>query len=85
MVTHSREFHIAMGIAFSEYFIERLLFPSIKSHWWLMIPALLVVIAGQTIRTVAMITAGKSFHHLIQEEKDEDHILVTDGIYKYTN
>lgn len=57
---------MAMGLAFSEYIIERLLFPNMKSSWWIMAPAMLVVIAGQTIRTTAMYTAGRSFNHLIQ-------------------
>lgn len=40
-----------------------------------------LTMAGQTIRTVAMITAGQSFNHLIQTSKKENHTLVTHGIY----
>lgn len=57
---------MAMALAFGEYFIEVLIFPGMKSSLWVMIPALLVIIAGQAIRTGAMYTAGRSFNHLIQ-------------------
>eukprot|EP01122_Echinamoeba_exundans_P010295 TRINITY_DN3822_c0_g2_i1.p1 TRINITY_DN3822_c0_g2~~TRINITY_DN3822_c0_g2_i1.p1 ORF type:complete len:292 (-),score=50.25 TRINITY_DN3822_c0_g2_i1:63-896(-) len=83
MLTHSREFHMAMGLAFGEYFLEWLIFPGMKSSLWIMIPAIIVIASGQAIRTVAMYTAGRSFNHLVQEEKKEDHVLVTEGIYQY--
>jgi protein-S-isoprenylcysteine O-methyltransferase len=57
---------MAMGLAFGEYFIEWLIFPGMKSSLWLMVPAIIVVVAGQSIRTVAMYTAGRSFNHLVQ-------------------
>lgn len=46
------------------------------------IPGLLVVIAGQAIRTLAMYTAGSNFHHIVQTKQANSHQLVTDGIYK---
>ena len=33
------------------------------------------------IRTLAMITAGRSFNHQIEVEREEGHVLVTEGIY----
>eukprot|EP01118_Nematostelium_gracile_P009292 TRINITY_DN311_c0_g1_i1.p3 TRINITY_DN311_c0_g1~~TRINITY_DN311_c0_g1_i1.p3 ORF type:complete len:102 (-),score=35.90 TRINITY_DN311_c0_g1_i1:98-403(-) len=30
-----------------------------------------------------MYTAGSNFHHLVREEKEENHKLVTVGIYQY--
>lgn len=44
---------------------------------------LLVVVAGQTCRTIAMYTAGESFNHYVQRERVEKHKLVTWGIYRY--
>jgi len=34
------------------------------------------------IRILAMYTAGRSFHHIVQTEKEEGHKLVTVGIYQ---
>lgn len=42
---------------------------------------LVVVLLGQTLRSLAMKTAASSFHHLIQIQPH--HTLVTTGIYKY--
>jgi protein-S-isoprenylcysteine O-methyltransferase len=42
---------------------------------------IVITVAGQVIRTVAMWTAGSSFTHLIAKEKKQSHILVTAGLY----
>lgn len=39
------------------------------------------IIAGQVIRTTAMISAGTNFNHRVQVRKRIGHELVTDGIY----
>ncbi|KAJ4419768.1 farnesyl cysteine-carboxyl methyltransferase [Gnomoniopsis sp. IMI 355080] len=40
-----------------------------------------VVVLGQTVRSVAMMQAGKSFNHHVQETKKASHVLVTTGLY----
>ena len=42
---------------------------------------LIMVILSQIIRSLAMITCGVSFNHLIQYRKKENHVLITHGIY----
>ena len=42
-----------------------------------------MVVIGQFIRSLAMVTCGESFNHLIQTERKDNHVLVTHGIYKY--
>lgn len=42
---------------------------------------LAVVLVGQTVRSVAMVQAGKSFNHHVQETKKASHVLVTSGLY----
>ena len=37
---------------------------------------------GQLARTVAMIRAGSNFNHIVQTTQKQDHVLVTDGIYR---
>lgn len=45
-------------------------------------PAVLVVlIIGQTFRSLAMIHAARSFSHIVKAVKHDDHVLVTSGVY----
>ncbi|CAN8098467.1 unnamed protein product [Discula destructiva] len=39
------------------------------------------VVVGQTVRSVAMVQAGPSFNHHVQETKKASHVLVTTGLY----
>lgn len=66
LLTHSREFQIAMALAFSEYFIEWYFFPQLKGNYYIYIAAFIVAACGQAIRTTAMYTGGVSFHHMVQ-------------------
>ena len=47
-----------------------------------MVFGLIMVIIGQTFRSLAMITCGRSFNHIVQQTKKDDHRLVTNGVYK---
>jgi len=40
-----------------------------------------LVLGGQAVRSLAMVTAGRSFNHVVQQQKRETHQLVTTGIY----
>lgn len=40
-----------------------------------------ILLVGQLVRSVAMVQAGKSFNHHIQETKKATHVLVTTGLY----
>ena len=40
-----------------------------------------MVLFGEIVRKIGMITAKKAFTHLIQDTKRESHHLVTEGIY----
>ncbi|KAH6850318.1 Isoprenylcysteine carboxyl methyltransferase family-domain-containing protein [Chaetomium sp. MPI-CAGE-AT-0009] len=42
---------------------------------------LVLVVVGQAVRSMAMIHAGRSFNHLVQNRRREDHVLVTSGVY----
>ena len=35
------------------------------------------------LRKAAMLEAGRSFNHLVQSERADDHTLVTSGIYSW--
>lgn len=45
--------------------------------------ALPMILVSQTLRSVAMATAGESFNHIIQTYRHDNHKLVTSGIYRY--
>ncbi|KAF9893425.1 hypothetical protein FE257_010737 [Aspergillus nanangensis] len=40
-----------------------------------------LMVIGQTVRTLAMVQAGSNFNHTVQVERKEDHVLVTSGVY----
>ena len=49
----------------------------------LLVIGLVSVLAGQIVRSLAMLHAGQSFNHQIQTHKAASHRLVTDGAYAY--
>ena len=82
-----------MLASFAEYFFEWYLFPSWFKQWSFLttlgmsarrdftIIAIMIAVAGQVLRTTAMITAGSNFTHLVAETKEDHHVLVKTGIY----
>ncbi|KAG2447198.1 hypothetical protein HYH02_007940 [Chlamydomonas schloesseri] len=76
-----------MGFAIIEYSVEAWLLPGIKVGSggmgyvsWL---GLALVLLGEGIRKVGMLTAQSNFTHNIRVRRDERHRLVTHGIYRY--
>ncbi|CAB4265398.1 unnamed protein product [Prunus armeniaca] len=51
-------------------------------HWWVSNWGLGLLIIGEIIRKMAIITAGRSFTHLIRVHHSEHHQLITNGIYR---
>ncbi|WQF75992.1 Putative isoprenylcysteine carboxyl methyltransferase [Colletotrichum destructivum] len=79
---------IAHATAFAECFLTNLAFPG--AVWVplglrpvLLAAGLALVVAGQVVRSLAMVTAGQSFNHTIQHHRAESHTLVTTGIYAW--
>lgn len=83
LINHSREYTIANVAAIVEYLLERLLFPSMKGTWLPTSIGFILVTIGLAIRILAMYTAGSHFHHFVRTEQEENHKLVTFGIYHY--
>ncbi|GER51434.1 protein-s isoprenylcysteine O-methyltransferase [Striga asiatica] len=79
----SKNYLLAMIGSLVEYFIEIYFFPEIKEHWFLSNMGLAMVVFGEIIRKLAIITAGRSFTHLIRRHHEAHHVLVTHGVYKY--
>lgn len=59
------------------------LFPSMSSVVPISIGIALIII-GQYVRTAAMAEAGRSFNHVVQSTKKDDHVLVTSGVYAFS-
>ncbi|KAJ4391143.1 farnesyl cysteine-carboxyl methyltransferase [Gnomoniopsis smithogilvyi] len=77
---------IAHSVASLECLVTNLVFPG--REWapfhlgtLSMLLGLLLVVIGQVVRSVAMIQAGPSFNHIVQQTQKQEHILVTTGIY----
>ncbi|KUI62162.1 Protein-S-isoprenylcysteine O-methyltransferase [Cytospora mali] len=47
----------------------------------LMLLGVFLVVVGQVVRSAAMVQAGPSFNHIVQQTQKREHILVTTGIY----
>lgn len=79
----SKHYILAMVGSLVEYLIEITFFPWLKEYWWLSNIGLAMVLVGEIIRKMAIITAGRSFTHLIKIHHEEHHKLVTHGIYGF--
>jgi protein-S-isoprenylcysteine O-methyltransferase len=66
----------------STFFPTRQLLPPPLSAF-LLILGLFLVIIMQCIRTLAIITAGPSFNHIVQHTHKSSHTLIQHGIYAY--
>ena len=81
LINHSSAYVCAMVSSLVEYSLELCFFPWIKSFVWISRLGLLLVVAGELLRKVAMITAASNFTHQVQCFKRKDHTLVTRGVY----
>ena len=68
-----------------EYLVEVYFFPKLKLQIsaFPTMTGLLLVLIGQTTRTLAMVHAGTNFNHLVQRQRRPGHVLVTKGIYAW--
>ncbi|WCJ36076.1 Protein-S-isoprenylcysteine O-methyltransferase A [Euphorbia peplus] len=79
----SKNYLVAMIFSVLEYLVEFFLFPGLKEYWWVSNTGLALVVIGEFIRKLAIITAGQSFTHLIKVHHEEHHKLITNGIYRF--
>lgn len=77
---------IAHSLSLLEYLIGRFVFSHVYASFgvfsWLTNPlGLLLVVAGQLVRSLAMIQASTNFSHIVATRRTEKHQLVTNGVY----
>jgi protein-S-isoprenylcysteine O-methyltransferase len=83
-------YNAAHGSAIFECLISHYFAPTGYSRWTtaitnnniLLAMGLVLIIAGQTIRSLAMAQAGSNFNHTVQAYHREGHVLVTRGAYR---
>ena len=87
LVDHSPAFTVMILLAWAEFWLEWYFsaygsaFP-VKAQWWAICLGAVMMYGGQTFRSLAMFTAGKSFTHQISVGA-RDSPLVTHGVYTY--
>ncbi|KAI9665136.1 MAG: hypothetical protein M1831_002146 [Alyxoria varia] len=85
LLTNGRAYNIAHSLSLSEITLTTVFFSthqSTLSSPRRTIPlGLLLILLGQSVRTLAMAHAGPSFNHTVQTSKLKGHALVTGGVY----
>lgn len=83
LVNHSKAYSAANLFASTEFFLKVIFFPQYHISVWIWRVGIVLVLISQAARSLAMVTCGESFNHLIQTHKKDNHVLITHGIYKY--
>ncbi|CAM9639029.1 unnamed protein product [Chrysoparadoxa australica] len=84
IINHSTMYTAAILAAWAEFWLESWLFPTFKPSWaGIAAVGLVLVVLGQSFRVSAMWTCQSHFNHQIMVEKEEQHRLVTHGVYTY--
>ncbi|PVF96493.1 ICMT-domain-containing protein [Serendipita vermifera] len=84
LLDNGTEYHVAHTVAILEFITTSFFFPDAK-RWPFVTPlGMLVVLLGQLVRSGAMISAANNFSHIIQYKRQQDHQLVTSGIYSWS-
>lgn len=81
LLNHSIEYGIAAVVSWIEYLVECIIYPDMKAISLFSLVGLILVVGGELMRKVAMITAGSNFTHEVAHRKRYNHELVTTGVY----
>ncbi|KAH9604658.1 hypothetical protein KSS87_007085 [Heliosperma pusillum] len=79
----SKHYIAAMLFSILEYLAEYFFCPELKEYWWISNLGLALIVIGEIIRKMAIVTAGRSFTHLIKVQREEHHKLITHSIYAF--
>ncbi|KAH9077310.1 protein-s-isoprenylcysteine O-methyltransferase [Lactarius deliciosus] len=80
LLDNGRMYHVANGLALTEYLLSLYFRPSLKSFPYVSSSFSL----DNSLRSAAMIKASSNFSHMVAFRKLAGHQLVTDGIYKWS-
>lgn len=79
----SRQYVFAMVCGLIEYGVEGFLVPELKTRTIVSCTGLALMISGEVVRKLAILTAEHNFTHDIKIYHRENHELVTRGIYRF--
>lgn len=77
------QYALAAMASWFEFFLELYYWPWMKEHYLLIISGIILCIAGEFLRKLAIITAHSNFNHIVQFTKSESHQLVKHGVYSF--
>ncbi len=77
LLNNGVHYHIAHLFSLFEFSLTAYLYPSTKSPSVFTLLGIALIIAGQTLRSMAMIHAHNNFSHILAYKKRTDHELVT--------
>ncbi|BES94686.1 protein-S-isoprenylcysteine O-methyltransferase [Nesidiocoris tenuis] len=83
VLDHSLDYKIAAVTSWTEFFLERYFFPEMKTVRVIPTLGLAWCIGGELLRKVAMLTASRSFTHVVVSKKVDHHVLITKGVYSW--
>ena len=83
LTTNGAAYNIAHASAIFEAVVEYYFFPGLKRWGWVGVVGVVMVVAGQVARTLAMKHAGNNFSHYVSTRREAGHKLVDTGIYGY--
>jgi len=83
IINHSVPYSAVQLACAFEFWVEYLLFPSLKGNLWLIVPSVLMAAVSIAVRIVGMAQCGQNFDHIVMQKRKEGHQLVTTGIYAY--
>ncbi|CAM6105671.1 unnamed protein product [Calypogeia fissa] len=74
---------VALTAGLAEYGLESWLVPQFKTSTSIAYSGLVLMVMGEVIRKLAIVTAQSNFTHDIKISHEEGHKLVTHGIYRF--
>lgn len=84
LTNNGAAYQVAHTAAILEALIEYYFFPHLKTpQLYTTGLGLLLMLLGQTARTLAMKHAGRNFSHYVKSRHESGHVLVKDGVYAY--
>lgn len=87
LLNNGSSYYYAHLFSLSEFIITQILSSSNPkpSQAWMPLIGLMLIIIGQSIRTLSMMTAAQSFNHQVSTHPhpQADHVLIINGIYSY--
>ncbi|KAK9470644.1 Isoprenylcysteine carboxyl methyltransferase family-domain-containing protein [Dipodascopsis tothii] len=84
LIRNGASYTLAHACALAEAATEWAIVPALKAHPVVSAAGIVLVVAGQALRTMAMIHAAGNFSHMVVNTRAPAHELVTSGVYALT-